>query len=342
MDKMEYRNWVASKLNIGKEVLYLTKDECVNSGITFEEIIEMTERSLVAHGKKELDMPAKIGLHPYHNTFMHAMPCYIPSEFTMGIKWGGCFPENRTKFGLTQLSGLYITNDPETGWPLAIMDCIWLTAMRTPAVTAVAAKYMTFPDKVATFGMIGCGAQGYGHIQYVPKTLPNLKKIFIYDVFEPAMDRVVNDLQATTQAKIVKCKSLEELVKSSEAIASATIITAQPEPKIKDEWISKGQTILMCDCHSLYEDKTMKRADKYYVDSIDQHTLLAGYGYYPDGLPEVFAETGEVVAGLKKGRDNSEQLIVDNNVGLAAEDIPLARAIFDKALQTGTGRKLPL
>lgn len=342
MDKLEYREWINSKVKIGEEILYLTKDECVNSGITVQDVVDMTERVLAVHGKKELDMPAKIGLHPYKDTFMHAMPCYVPSEFTMGIKWGGCWPTNRERYGITQLSGLYILNDPESGWPLAIMDCIWLTAQRTPAVTAVAAKYMANPAKVETFGMLGCGAQGYEHVRYMPATLPNLKKIYIYDIFEPAMDRVINDLQASTEAKIVKCKSMEELVKSSEVVASATVITSKPEPQIKDEWVTKGQTILMCDCHSLYEDKTMKRADKYYVDSIDQHTLLAGYGYYPDGLPEIVAETGEVVAGMAKGRDNDEQFIVDNNVGLAAEDVPVARAIFDKALERGIGRKLPL
>lgn len=342
MDKLEYREWINSKIKIGKEILYLTKDEVENSGITVDDVIAVTERALIAHGKKELDMPAKIGLHPYKDTFMHAMPCYIPSEFTMGIKWGGCWPTNRERYGLTQMSGLYILNDPESGWPLAIMDCLWLTVHRTAAVTAIAAKYMANPAKVETFGMIGCGAIGYEHIKYMPKTLPNLKQIYIYDIYEPAMDRVIDNLQATIEPTIVKCKSIEELVKSSDVFATATVITSKPEPKIKDEWIRKGQTILLCDMHSLFEDKTMKRADKYYVDSIDQHKLMAEYGYYPDGLPVITAETGEVVAGLAKGRDNDEQLIVDNNVGLAAEDIPVARGILEKALENGVGRILPL
>ena len=98
----------------------------------------------------------------------------------------------------------------------------------------------------------------------------------------------------------------------------------------------------MCDMHSLYEDATMKRADKYLVDSIEEHELFEGYGYYPDGLPTIHAETGEVAAGLRKGRENPKELIVGNNVGMAVEDMMVARTVFRKALETGVGTRLPL
>jgi ornithine cyclodeaminase/alanine dehydrogenase-like protein (mu-crystallin family) len=156
------------------------------------------------------------------------------------------------------------------------------------------------------------------------------------------MDKLIEDIQPMVDAEIVKAKSYEEIAKNCEVIASATVITEKPEPKIKDEWITKGQTIIMCDCHSLYEDATMKRADKYLLDSIEQHELLIGYGYYPMGLPEVYGEIGEVAAGIKKGRESKKELIVSNNVGMAVEDIMVARAIFDKALEKGVGTILPL
>jgi ornithine cyclodeaminase/alanine dehydrogenase len=330
MKSMEYRDWISKYLDINNEILYLTQEEC-----------------------REAEMPAKIGLHPLKNTpksalytskatsFIHAMPAYLPCQFACGIKWTGSFPANRERFGYLQENGLLIYNDHESGAPLAVMDEVYITEIRTPAVSLVSAKYLANLD-AKTFGMIGCGLQGRQHVKTISLVLPKLEKIYIYDIYEPAMDKLIKDIKPYVNAKIIKAGSYEDLVKNSEVICSATMITAKPEPKIKDEWVSKGQTLIMCDCHSLYEDKTMKRADKYLCDSIEQHELFRGYGYYPYGLPEIYGEIGEIAAGLKEGRENKDELIVSNNVGMAVEDIMLAKAIFDKALEKGVGTKLPL
>ena len=335
------RKLVEEHLEIGKEILYLTREEAKNIGLSDGQILALTEKALAAHGNKRTEMPAKIGLHPLKDTLMHAMPAYLPDHFACGIKWASCFPANRERFGLTQTSGLLIYNDPESGWPLAVMDAVWITEKRTPAVTSVAAKHLA-PAEAATFGMIGCGVQGRAHVGMIERVLADLETVYVYDVFEEAALDLARDLQPIVKARIVKAGSIEEVVRSSQVVASATAITAQPRPRIRDSWVRRGQTILMCDMHSLYEDATMKRADKYLVDSIEEHELFVGYGYYPDGLPEIYAETGEVAAGLKKGRENPEELIVCNNVGMAVEDMMVAKALFDRALSTGAGTKLPL
>jgi ornithine cyclodeaminase/alanine dehydrogenase len=143
-------------------------------------------------------------------------------------------------------------------------------------------------------------------------------------------------------ARIIKARSCEEVAKSCEVIGSAIPIHHKPHPAVKDEWIVAGQTLVPSDCHSVYEDAVYKRADKYLVDSIDQHKLLETYGVYPWGLPEIYGETGEVAAGMKKGRERRDELIVSNNVGMAVEDMMVARRIFDRALEQGLGIKLPL
>ncbi|MPN15381.1 Delta(1)-pyrroline-2-carboxylate reductase [bioreactor metagenome] len=221
------------------------------------------------------------------------------------------------------------------------MDCLYVTELRTPCVALVSAKHMARKNS-KTFGMLGCGLQGRAHIKFVCNTLTNLEKIYIYDVYAPAMDALISDLQPSTPVTIVKARSYEELVKNSDVICSATKITSVPHPQIKDEWISKGQTIIMSDCHTLYEDETVKRADKYLLDSREQHELLLHYGYYPQGLPPVYAEIGEVVAGQKKGRERDDELIVCNNVGIMATDMMLIPVMFDRALENKIGRILPL
>ncbi|WP_422446792.1 ornithine cyclodeaminase family protein [Thermoanaerobacterium sp. DL9XJH110] len=334
------RQWLSQKIEIGKEVLYLTQEECKSVGLTIDDIIDITREALVAHGKKEYEMPAKIGIHPLPEVFFHAMPAYVPSKHAAGMKWVECFPKNYERFNLPQTSGLLILNDEYSGWPLAIMDAIWITAMRTPAVTALAAQAL-HPD-AETFGMFGCGVQGTGHVEFITHTLKNLKKIYIYDIREEAMNNLIAAVQPKIDVEIVKGKSPEEVAKSCEVLSSATLILKTPLKIVKDEWISRGQTILPCDLNTYWDPLIANRADKYIVDSIDEHELFEKMGYFPDGLPEIYCETGEVIAGLKKGRESKEELIVNSNIGMAVEDVVLGREILNRALNMGIGRKLPL
>ena len=116
-----------------------------------EETLELVRRALVAHGKDEYEMSAKIGIHPYDDVFFRAMPAYVPGNLACGVKWSECFPGNPKEFGLPQTTGLQIMHDIVTGVPVAVMDCTWLTAMRTPAVTALAAEALHSDAK--TFGL---------------------------------------------------------------------------------------------------------------------------------------------------------------------------------------------
>ncbi|MGB9975564.1 ornithine cyclodeaminase family protein [Thermovenabulum sp.] len=334
------RDWLSQKINIGEEVLYLTRKECESVGLSIDEIIKLTEDALVAHGKKEYEMPAKIGIHPLPEVFFHAMPAYVPSKHAAGMKWIECFPKNHERFNLPQTSGLLIMNDEYSGWPLAIMDATWITAMRTPAVTALAAAAL-HPD-AETFGMFGCGVQGTAHVEFMPHLLKNLKRIYIYDVREDAMDKLIEEVQPKIDVEIIKGRNPEEVVKNCEVLCSATLILKTPLKVVKDEWVTKGQTILPCDLNTYWDPLITKRADKYIVDSIEEHELFDKMGYFPDGLPEIYCETGEIIAGLKKGRENQNELIVNSNIGMAVEDVVLGREILNRALNLGLGRKLPL
>ena len=338
----EYRDWINTHMTMGKDLLYLSEAECRALPLDDKEVFDLTERALILYSTKQgVDMPAKIAIHPVKDTFYHAMPASIEEVSSAGIKWGCCYPENRVNFGARQANALMVYNDFLSGIPLAVMDGLYITEIRTPCVSFASAKYMAKPN-TKTFGMIGCGIQGREHVRIVCNTLTQVDTIYIYDMFEDMMDKLIADIQPNIPAKIIKAKSIEEVVKNSEVFATATAIPEKPSPEIKDEWVSKGQTILLSDAHTLIEDKTAKRADKYTLDSIEQHDLLEVYGYYPQGLPKVHGEIGEVCAGLKVGRESDDELIICNNIGMAVEDMMLLRVMFDRALETKAGRLLPL
>jgi ornithine cyclodeaminase/alanine dehydrogenase len=340
MDLQQDRELISQKLNIGSEILYITRQECISAEISLDRILDLTRDALVAHGRKEYEMPAKIGVHPFPEVFFHAMPAYVPAKNAIGVKWIECYPNNPKKFNIPQTTGLLILNDVLSGCPIAIMDCTWLTAMRTPAVTVLAAQALH--GNAEHFGMFGCGVQGVEHVRFAPKTLKKLKKIYIYDVAEVAMDNLIKQVQPEIDVEIVKGKTPGELAEKCEALSSATLITKDTLSIVKDGWISGGQTILPCDLNTFWDPKISKRADKYIVDSIDEHKLFAGMGYFPDGLSEIKCETGEIIAGLKKGRESERELIVCSNIGISACDMVLGREIFNRALERGIGTKMTL
>jgi ornithine cyclodeaminase/alanine dehydrogenase len=342
MSNMETRKAYQAHINIGHELLYLSLQDCKDTGTTAAEIIDATERGMIAYSTGKSEMPAKIGIHPQPDSLMHAMPAYLPDEYACGIKWGSNFPTNNTRFpDITPTNCQIIYNDAESGLPLAIMDATWITEVRTPATALVSIKHGANLD-AKTFGMFGCGIQGRANVSMIETMLKDLETIYIYDIFDAAMERLIRECQPKVKAKIVKAACYEEVAKMSEVIVSALPIAHKPVPSVKGEWIGKGQTIICLDCHTAFEDSMYKKADKYYLDSIAQHELLVGYGYYPQGLPKITGETGALAAGNVPGRVSRDELLVFNNVGMAVEDMMCAKIIFERALERNLGIKLPL
>ncbi len=138
--------------------LYLSRSDVERVGLPMAEIIDALESVFREKGEGRVEMPPKPGIHTRKDAFIHAMPAYIPSLRSAGIKWISGYPEN-PKNDLPYITGLLILNDPDTGIPLAVMDATWITAQRTGAATAVAAKYLGRRDS-STVGILACCVQG--------------------------------------------------------------------------------------------------------------------------------------------------------------------------------------
>ena len=128
------------------QLLYLSRADVEAVGLPMPEIIDALEVAFRQHGQGKVEMPPKPGVHSRPDAFIHAMPCYIPGPEAIGIKWVAGYPEN-PKRGLPYITGLLVLNDADTGLPLAVMDCTWITAKRTGAATALAARYLARPDR---------------------------------------------------------------------------------------------------------------------------------------------------------------------------------------------------
>jgi hypothetical protein len=147
------------KKQFSNQLLYLSQADVNAVGLTMTEIIAALEKAFKEKGEGRVEMPPKPGIHPGGgDNFIHAMPAYIPAMKSAGLKWVSGFPQNFQR-GLPYINGLLILNNPDTGLPISVMDCVWITAMRTGAATAVAAKYLARTDS-SILGILGGGGQG--------------------------------------------------------------------------------------------------------------------------------------------------------------------------------------
>ncbi len=342
MKKLE-KNYdrINKKTKIGKELLYLCRNECIEQTPDIDTVLDVVKEALIEHGHKRYEMPAKVGVHPFPETFYHAMPSYTAGNMTCGIKWIEGYPDNPREYNLPTTTGLIILNDILTGMPICVMDCTWVTALRTPAVTILSA--IELHPEAESIMLIGCGVQGTEHVRFFLHSMKNLKRIYVYDSYTPAMDKLVSTFATNASGvEFITGKSFEEMTKNSDIICTATKFTTTPSCLIKVEWAQKGQTYLPQESFSIVDPKIGQICDRFITDSIDEAELFDSMGYFPLGLPKVDCETGEMLAGLKPGRESKEQIIICNNIGMSVNDLAVAKMIYDNALESGVGTVLPL
>ena len=326
---------------VGEQMLYLTRQDVVDVGMTPDEVIEHTRSALVEHGRAAVEMPAKIAVHPRPDAFLHAMPAWVPALASCGAKWIGSFPGNVER-GLPQTAGLIVLNDDATGLPIAIMDGTWVTMRRTSAVSALSAERLARQD-AAVIGIIGCGVQGRAHAEDLLRILPGIRELRLFDRRAAAAMRLRDDLAARAAGVDVRAvETVEAAVSGADVVVSATVILPVPEPLVRDSWIGAGALVLPVDLDAVWEWETLARADKFLVDSLDEMDYFRGIGFLPNGLPPLHAETGQVVAGLQPGRQSDAELIVAMNIGMGVTDVVVAHRLYERALEQGRGSVLTL
>ncbi len=324
---------------MGSEVLYLSRADVEKVGLPMAEIIAAVEAVFREKGEGRVEMPSKIGIHPAPDDFLHAMPAYVASPRAAGIKWVGNFLQNQAR-GLPTISGLVMLNDPETGLPMAIMDCTWITAKRTGAASAVAAKYLA-RHEAECLAIIGCGVQGRSHLEAMLVQFPTLRLVKAYDRVQANLGRFVQEMQATHGIKMVAAEDCEMAVRDADILVTAAEILKHPTPVIRPEWIKPGAFCMAVDFDSQFTPEAIGAMDLFYTDDVAQMGFYRTLGYF-QATPAVQGDLGEVVAGKKPGRTKPEQRTMAMHLGLAIEDVVTAVRIYAQAVGQGIGTRLLL
>ena len=319
-------------------VLYLSRKdvECVNLPMT--EIIAALNSMFREKGEGRVEMPPKPGIHTRKDAFIHAMPAYIPSMEAAGMKWVSGYPENQKK-GLPYIGGLLILNDPETGLPMVVMDATWITAQRTGAATALAAKYLARAESSAV-GIVACGVQGRSNLEALA-CLFKITKVKAFDSHPEVAQRFACEMAAMVHADIEVVKNPKAAVMGMDLVVTSGPILKDPSPVIEADWLAEGAFASPVDFDSYWKGEALRQADKLATDDIAQMEYYRKAGYFKD-TPQPYADLGAIVAGKKPGREKAAERTICMNLGIALDDMATAILIYRKARELGIGSELPL
>ncbi len=291
--------------------------------------VTAVEAAFASYGRKEAQMPPKVYLEfPEHDGDLRAMPAAM--DGSAGLKWVNSHPSNPHRHNLPSVMGLYVLSDPATALPLALMDATLLTAVRTGAAAAVASKYLSTRHR--TLGVIGCGAQADFLIE-------------AHRVCFPEIEVLAADLNPDAARRVAESWG-GRAVEVSEASGGDIVCTATPSrtPVVSAAHVRPGAHInaLGADAEGKQElDPAILKAARVFVDDWAQashsgeiNVPLASGELQP---ADVQGSVCEVVAGLRTGRIDDEEITVFDSTGLAIQDLALARVVYAAAKASEVG-----
>jgi len=321
-----------------ESILYLSRKDVEAVGLPMADIIAALESMFREKGEGRVEMPPKLDLHTRPDSFIHAMPAYIPSLRAAGMKWVSGFPDN-PKQGLPYISGLLILNDPDTGIPLAVMDATWITAKRTGAATAVAAKYLARPES-SSVGIIACGVQGRSNLEALSCCF-DITNVRAFDADADAAATFAREMAEIVDAEFEVVEDPRAAMAGMDLVVTSGPILQRPSPSIEAGWLAEGAFACPLDFDSYWRGDALEEADKLATDDVGQLEHFRTCGYFGD-TPEPYADLGEIVAGKQPGRESPEERTICINLGLALDDVATAILLYEQAVARGIGTQLPL
>ncbi|WP_187119787.1 ornithine cyclodeaminase [Numidum massiliense] len=315
------------------------------------EVIDDLKTVFALYDRKDVVLPPKTVLRwgdkesELSRGRINAMLGYVGGSIDIaGMKWIGSAPRAMTsRYGLPRASALIVLNDPQTMLPLAVMDGTLISAMRTGAVTGLAAKYLARANST-TVGIVGAGVQSKTQLLALKTALPQVTTVKVYSLTATRAQTFAQEMGSVLDVAIQPVASAEEAVRDAEIVVTATTAKA---PVVEAEWFAEGCFYSHVGGHEA-EFSVIHRADKIVVNhwegikkrGVQTLALMYAAGEIGDGA--IDAELGDIVVDKKQGRTTAREFIYFNAVGMAMEDLAVAKRIYDHAKRKGIGTMLPL
>ncbi len=246
--------------------------------------------------------------------------------------------------GLPVGSGMVLVFDATTGFPRAVLfDNGYLTEIRTGAAGALAADLLARRD-VERVGVVGVGAQARYQIAALLR-VRTPERVIAYGRSEAKATAYAREISDRHGVQVLPAKTVEQAVRGSDLVVT---VTPSREPLVRADWVGPGMHITAVGSDGPEKQElevgVLEKADKVVADRLDQcarlgeihHAIQAGAMRRED----VYAELGEIAAGIKPGRERDDEITVADLTGVGVQDAAVANVVVDAALRRGMGKVL--
>ncbi|MBI3996300.1 MAG: ornithine cyclodeaminase family protein [Candidatus Omnitrophica bacterium] len=304
--------------------------------------IRVVREAFKAMARGEATMPSKVYLTLPHDSDFRAMPAYLQHPAACGMKWVNVHPHNPAH-GLPTVMAMILLNDPVTGIPLAVMDGLLITKLRTAAAAAVAADVLARRDS-RTVGLIGCGAQADAQLLALA-AVRRISHVKVWGFRRGEAARFAQRMRRQMPRVVFEpVTSIERCVRGVDILVT---ITPSHRPLVKRAWVAPGTHInaIGADAPGKQElDPKILQAATVVVDEIEQAlhggeiNVAISRGQFH--RRDIHATLGKILIGRSRGRRTRQEITIFDSTGLAIHDIALAAEVFRRAVQRGMGKRL--
>lgn len=326
-----------------RQTLILTGRE-VARAMAMSDYIEAVETAFRLHAEGGMMLPEVVHIPGRDGGFHVKSAAFSGPPSYVAVKINGNFPGNPARHGLPTIQGAIVLSDANDGFPLAILDSTEITARRTAAATAVAARHLADPASGAAT-LIGCGVQARIHLDALRAVLP-IERVFLHDADPGRSAALAAAAGRESGIAFTPVDGFPDGTARSQVIVTCT---TSRRAFLEMDHVSPGAFIAAVGAdspqkHELTPD--LMRRSRVVVDILDQcaeigdlhHAIAAGAMSKSD----VHAELGDVIRGVRPGRESPTQVIVFDSTGTAIQDVASAGRIYERAREKGLGIEVDL
>lgn len=313
----------------------------VRAALSMEDAIGLMAEAMRRYSDGRVTQPLRTILRPESDDGVFAaMPCHVDGE-GYGIKAIALRPGNHAR-GLPTHVGVLVVFDPDTGFPLAVLDAAALTAVRTAAVSAVATDTLAGPD-AGDLAILGAGVQARSHLEAM-SVVRKLRRVRVWS----------RTLQRAQEYRVWAASTLdidvEVVLSAGAALEGADLVcttTSAKEPVVEAGHLAEGAHVNAVgastrDARELHADAVARCS--VFVDSRESargESADLGVPHDLGLIPDDFPELGEVLLGRRAGRADSREITLYKSLGLAAQDVVAGFAAARAATARGIGVSVP-
>jgi N-[(2S)-2-amino-2-carboxyethyl]-L-glutamate dehydrogenase len=326
---------------------YLSQEDLLEAGcLDFRLAIEAAESALLAHRNGDVLFPEKIVqiFNQETQERINCLPATLLLEKVCGVKWVSVFPPNVPRFGLQNLTALFILSEIEKGFPMAVLEGTLASNIRVGAMGALAAKHFARQD-ARVIGFIGSGEQAKMHLLAMKTVRPTLTECRVSAKTAEEEQQFVRELAPLVPDMELVATGTD----GARAMEGADILvtaTSAQAPLLKADWMKPGTFYSHV---GGWEDEyaVARQCQKIVCDDWEtvKHRTQTLSRMYQDGElldGDIHGNLDEVVAGDKPGRETDDERVYFNAVGLAFVDVAIALAMYRRAVDAGKGRELTM